>query len=66
MAIRQYFREGVLPQKGTVCEIEDHMFLNRINPPVKELDAESAKVLDALRALGGQLQVGRPFYYGVL
>jgi hypothetical protein len=36
MAIRNYFRQGILPKKGIVCEVEDHMFLNRTAPILDE------------------------------
>ncbi|KAG8810837.1 hypothetical protein FRC17_002742, partial [Serendipita sp. 399] len=35
--IRDYFREGVLPEEGTICEIEDHMFLVGVQIQILEL-----------------------------
>ncbi|PVF98203.1 alpha/beta-hydrolase [Serendipita vermifera] len=61
-AIRAYFQEGKLPDKDTVCEIEDHMFLNRSKYQFTADNQEDAKLLESLRALSGQVRVGEMWF----
>ncbi|KAI0702271.1 Alpha/Beta hydrolase protein [Cytidiella melzeri] len=53
-AIGEYFREGKLPEPGTVCEIETKMFGDDLSPSFSSLpmseDRESL-VMEALRSL---------------
>ena len=59
--IRRYFREGVLPPAGTVCEIEDKLY----GTPKQEfhaLTAEDQDVLDATRLLSQNFHKSREGY----
>ncbi|PVF98199.1 alpha/beta-hydrolase [Serendipita vermifera] len=56
--IRAYFREGKLPEKNIVCDIEDHMFLNRTESRFIATSEEESRVLEALRALSSQIRFG--------
>ncbi|KIM23795.1 hypothetical protein M408DRAFT_332157 [Serendipita vermifera MAFF 305830] len=50
-AIRAYFREGVLPAKGTTCEIEDHMFRDVTAEVSLSLNDEDARILESVRSI---------------
>ncbi|PVG01812.1 alpha/beta-hydrolase [Serendipita vermifera] len=58
-AIRSYFRNGTLPPKGTKCDIESHMFLQK-QPTELYMPStqEEANVLDALREMTGKVPLG--------
>ncbi|CAG8538389.1 11351_t:CDS:2, partial [Acaulospora colombiana] len=43
-AVRKCFREGVLPDHGTVCNIEDSMFLDQPRTLVTVLKEEESKL----------------------
>jgi hypothetical protein len=49
--IQSYFREGTLPAAGTVCEVEELLFIGEVETDVKVLSSEDAELLEALRAL---------------
>lgn len=67
-AIRKYFQEGVLPEEGTVCDVEDHVFLGLRGRGFVATDEEEARILSAIRSLRGDVDFaalarrrGRPF-----
>ncbi|PVG01811.1 alpha/beta-hydrolase [Serendipita vermifera] len=57
-AIRTYFRDGVLPPKGTTCEVETHMFLRNQKNVFLPSNQEESDIIDALRAMSGKVRVG--------
>ncbi|KAH8114404.1 TAP-like protein-domain-containing protein [Phellopilus nigrolimitatus] len=50
-AIRAYFRNGTLPEKGTVCDVESSIFGNDLSLNVHSLSVEDQQLLRASRSL---------------
>lgn len=46
-AIRAYFREGKLPEPGTVCKTESMMFGDEFIHRIKAMSSEERGLLDA-------------------
>ncbi|KAG8844400.1 hypothetical protein FRB91_002625 [Serendipita sp. 411] len=60
-AIRSYFNDGILPKEGTVCDIEDHMFLlDKMGGSYTATSEEDKQLLDALQELSKGFRVGPP------
>ncbi|KIP02216.1 hypothetical protein PHLGIDRAFT_305697 [Phlebiopsis gigantea 11061_1 CR5-6] len=57
-AIREYFREGKLPENGTVCEIEDSIFPTG-KENVKMLSNEDQAIMAAWSDLSSRFEVPR-------
>jgi hypothetical protein len=58
--IRDYFREGVMPPKGKVCEIEDEMFPTGSKVKLQEdVSQEEYEVLRAWRELSSEFELPR-------
>lgn len=45
-AVRDYFRDGILPKEGTVCEIESTVF-NGLKNSLASRDLDEPKIADA-------------------
>lgn len=58
-AVRAYFREGKLPEPGTVCEIESKMFTQADSEALSMQDyltSEDIAAIDAWRALSAKFE----------
>jgi hypothetical protein len=55
-AIIAYFRDGVLPAKGTECDIEDHMFLNLTTAALTSMSAEDARIIELVRGISEEIR----------
>lgn len=60
-AIRKYFREGKLPENGTVCNVESTMFPNEAEiRSVQALSNEEREVMEAWEGMSASFVVPRP------
>ena len=46
-AIRAYFRNGTLPEPGTVCDIQGEIFGDRVSPFIDSLVGEERSMMNA-------------------
>lgn len=56
-AIRSYFRDGVLPKPGTVCEIETKIFGNNASSLADSLSGEEQALVENWRQLSESFSV---------
>jgi len=59
--IRNYFRDGTLPPKDTVCEVEDKLFGEKKDLLAASTLLKDPEVLEAARSLSAKAEVGRMF-----
>jgi pimeloyl-ACP methyl ester carboxylesterase len=55
-AVRRYFQTGQLPEKGTLCQVDEKPFIGRVDPGVMDsLSDESQKLARAWEMAGDKL-----------
>jgi hypothetical protein len=62
--VREYFRNGKLPNNGTICGHESTVFPEKTKPVEAQLIGEDKDVIDAWRDLSKSFEVprlGAPF-----
>lgn len=58
--VRRYFEDGVLPEEGTVCDVDELPFIGkRDSTGMQAMSAEDAQLLEALRGLSEDMPVYR-------
>lgn len=55
-AIRAYFRNGTMPEEGTICEIESQMFGSELSPFAVEFEGEDRVLMRTWRTIGRKFQ----------
>ena len=59
--IRRYFRDGILPPQGTLCEIEDKLF-GGPKQGFRVTSQDDKDILDATRLLSKQFSTSQREY----
>lgn len=61
-AIRAYFRNGTLPEPGTMCDIQSQIFGEQLNPLLDSLVGEERSMMNAWGKLN---EVYSASYFGL-